>query len=254
MSDSGLKSGLPSNALPEPYYSDDSVTIYHGDCRDILPALDPVDLVVTDPPYSISVNGDHVNRKGKGTRRLDFFAGDRDWQGMTDMVSEAVAMAASLTTAAYVWCSHRQFGRIVDDFEQAGWKTRVVVWRKLCPVPAPPGVGWDSAAELCVYAFREGRTWEPPTGTKCPNVIEADSYRHGQPGKVNHPTQKPLTTASIPITYSSAPGAIVLDPFMGSGTTLRAAKDMGRRAIGIELEERFCEIAAQRMGQEVLAV
>ena len=85
-----------------------------------------------------------------------------------------------------------------------------------------------------------------------PNVIEADSYRHGQPGKVDHPTQKPLPTASIPIRYSTDPGDLVLDPFMGSGTTLRAAKDLGRRAIGIELSERYCEVAANRMAQEVL--
>jgi site-specific DNA-methyltransferase (adenine-specific) len=105
---------------------------------------------------------------------------------------------------------------------------------------------------LCVYAFRPGRKWTPPTGAKCPNVIEADSYRHGQPGKVGHPTQKPLLTARVPINYSTELGNTVLDPFMGSGTTLRAAKDLGRKAIGIEIEERYCEIAAERLAQEVL--
>jgi DNA modification methylase len=67
-----------------------------------------------------------------------------------------------------------------------------------------------------------------------------------------HPTQKPLALFSRAIRNSSAPGDLILDPFMGSGTTLRAAKDLGRRGIGIEIEEKYCEIAAKRMGQETL--
>ena len=235
-----------------PYYDEDGITIYHGDCLAVLPMLDPVDLVLTDPPYSLSVAGDHENRRGKGKRRLNFFAGDTDWSTMTTDVLSRLAVAAQLTPALYVWCGHRQFGPIVEMLEAAGFSTRFLVWRKLCPVPAPPGVGWDSAAELCVYAFRTGRKWMPPTGTKCANVIEADSYRHGQPGKVDHPTQKPLITARRPIEFSTAPGDLILDPFMGSGTTLRVAKDMGRRAIGIEIEARYCEIAAKRLAQGVL--
>ena len=240
--------------MSEPYYTDDHVTIYHGDCLEILPTLGPVDLVMTDPPYSLSVDSDHVNRAGKGTRRLNFFAGDLEWDDMTAIVIERLALAAPMSNAHYVWCGHRQFGPITEMYESLGFKTRFLMWHKKCPVPAPPGVGWDSAAELCVYAFKAGRKWTPPTGTKAPNVISADSYRHGQPGKVDHPTQKPTQTASIPLVFSTEPGDMVLDPFMGSGTTLRAAKDLGRRAIGIEIEERYCEIAAKRCAQEVLAV
>lgn len=235
-----------------PYYEDDACTIYLGDCREILPTLGPVEMVMADPPYSLSVDQDHEHVTGKGTRRLNFFMGDTDWAAVTALVADAVALAAPLAPAHYVWCGHRQFGPIVEAFESVGFRTRFLVWRKACPVPAPPGVGWDSAAELCVYAFREGRKWTPATGTKCANVIDADSYRHGQPGKVDHPTQKPLATAQTPMMFSTEPGDMVLDPFMGSGTTLRAAKDLGRKAIGIEIEERYCEIAAKRLSQEVL--
>ena len=239
--------------MRDPYYSDEFVTLYHGDCREVLPTVTrPVDLVHADPPYSLSVGSDHENRKGKGNRRLNFFEGDQDWDAMTEAIVEGVMVAANLAPAAYVWCGHRQFGPLVATFEAAGWKTRPLIWRKLCPVPAPPGVGWDSAVELCVYAFREGRKWTPPTGTKAPNVIEADSYRHGQPGKVDHPTQKPIITASIPIEFSTEPGDTVLEPYCGSGTTLVAAKRLGRKAIGVELEERYCEIAAKRLSQGVL--
>lgn len=236
----------------KPYYSDEFVTLYHGDCREIAPTLGPVDLVHADPPYSLSVASDHENRTGKGTRRLNFFPGDTDWSAMTDVAVGGSLAAANLAPAAYVWCGHRQFGPLVEAFEAAGWHTRFLVWRKLCPVPAPPGVGWDSAAELCVYAFRSGRKWTPPTGTKVPNVIDADSYRHGQPGKEDHPTQKPIITASRLIEFSTEPGDLVLEPFAGSGTTLVAAKRLGRRSIGIELDERYCEIAAKRLAQGVL--
>jgi site-specific DNA-methyltransferase (adenine-specific) len=238
--------------MADPYYQDDHVTIYHGDCLEVMSTLEPVDMVNTDPPYSLSVAADHQNLPGKGTRILNFFEGDRDWLRMTGRVLERLEVAMPLAPAHYVWCGHRQFGPITEMFETAGFKTRFLVWRKSCPVPAPPGVGWDSAAELCVYAFREGRQWVPPTGTKCPNVIDADSYRHGQPGKVDHPTQKPIATVSTPLQFSTLPGDVVLDPFMGSGTTLRVCKDLGRRAIGIEIEERFCEIAAKRMAQGAL--
>jgi site-specific DNA-methyltransferase (adenine-specific) len=80
------------------------------------------------------------------------------------------------------------------------------------------------------------------------SVIEARSEH----GRALHPTQKPLAVVGPLIAYSVPPGGLVLDPFMGSGSTLRAAKDTGRRAIGIELDERYCEAAATRMGQEVL--
>ena len=238
--------------LPAPYYQDDHATIYHGDCLELLPHIE-AELMVADPPYSISLSGtsgSHSNKKGRGTTSKSFFDGDDDWPAMTAAVVERLSIPE--TTGAYVWCGHRQFGPINDMFESRGYKTRPIVWQKACPVPAPPGVGWDSAVELCVYAFKAGRVWTPETGTKCPNFIKADSYRHGQPGKVDHPTQKPLPTASILIERSSNPGDTVLDPFMGSGTTLRAAKDLGRKSIGIELEEKYCEIAANRLAQEVL--
>ena len=238
--------------MTDPYYKDESVTLYHGDCADFLPDIEPVALVNTDPPYSISVGVDHEMRRGKGVRRLNFFDGDTEWEEMTTNIVDRLMLALDLAPAHYVWCSHRQFGPIVEMFESEGFHTRFVVWRKKVAVPAPPGVGWDSAAELCIYAFRQGRQWVPPTGTKVPNVIEADSYRHGQPGKVDHPTQKPLATAALPILYSSSPGDVILDPFAGSGTTLYVAKREGRRAIGIEKNERHCETIAKRCAQGVL--
>jgi len=230
-----------------PYYQHAGMTIYHGDCRDILPSLQPVELVLTDPPYSISITGaKHIGPTGKGVRRLDFFACDADWAKMTATVVQAISAAALLVRSLYVWLGHRQIGAVVDALEMLGFSTRFLVWSKLVVCPAAPG------AELCVYGYKPGRTWTPsPATNPVSNVIVADNYRHGQPGKLPHPTQKPLSLFNKLVTVSSNEGDTVLDPFMGSGTALRAAKDLGRKAIGIEIEEKYCEIAAKRLSQEV---
>ena len=241
-----------------PYYEHAGITIYHGDCRDVLPFLvETVDLVLTDPPYSVSKSGvGRLEMRYGRTTDLDFFDGDTDWTAMTAIVVEAMEMTRAClsgTGSVYVWCGHRQLGALTQNFEAVGWSTRFLVWSKECPVPVAPGSGWPSAAELCFYAYRPGRNWNYPH--KFPwrsNVIVADAYRFGQPGKVDHPTQKPLGVV-IPLLMASCPiGGIVLDPFVGSGTTLRAAKDLNLRAIGIEIEERYCEIAVRRLQQEVL--
>jgi site-specific DNA-methyltransferase (adenine-specific) len=246
--------------LPAPYYEDDAVTIYHGDCRDVLVGLDCApEAVITDPPFAISVKGStHVNRPGKGSRNLDFFEGDDDWPAAVRLAVDGVLAAARLVPTGgsiYALCGHRQFGPIVQALEAESWTTRPVVWAKKCPTPGPPGSGWPSGLEMCVYGYRAGRKWthRPGEGPKS-NVLVFDSYRHGQPGKVDHPTQMPLGFASTLIQTCTEHGDLIVDPFMGSGTTLFASKGLGRRAIGIETEERYCELAALRLGQEVLAV
>ncbi len=248
-----MPSERPVEKPAAPYYQDGLTTIYHGDCREILPGISDVDLVLTDPPYSISVAGmSHVRAPGQGVRNFDFCQGDSDWAAMTSKVVAAIKLCSA--PSMYVWCGHRQFGPLVECLEGAGMATRFLVWSKQCPSPAPPGSGWPSGAELCVYAYRPGRFWAYRGERSSPksNVIVADSFRHGMPGKWPHPTQKPSAVITPLILASSRSGDLVLDPFMGSGTTLIAAKNLNRRAIGIEIEERYCEIAAKRLSQEVL--
>ena len=218
-----------------------------GDCRDLLPTLGRVDAVIGDPPYSVSVAGSvHNSMPGKGTRRLDFFKGDDDWQAMTALVCEAFRLCVDLEpTTVVAWCGHRQIGPLTDLLEAAGYSTRLLFWSKKCPPPAPPGAGFASSVEQAVYAYRPGRTWRGQSYDF--NRFEADSYRHGQPGKVDHPTQKPLELMKWNIDKLTAPGELVLDPFMGSGTTGCAAIMRGRDFIGIEREERYFEIACRRI-------
>lgn len=231
--------------------------VIEADCLAVLPWLPDgcVDLVHADPPYAVSNEGLwHYGRPGKGKRRFDFFDGDTDWAGMIGVVCRAATATRRLMSpggSAYWWCGHREFGPLVRGYERQGWKTRFLAWVKPNPSPPPPGSGWPSALELCVYAFREGRTWTYKGSNPPPsNAIVADSLRHGQPDKNGHPTQKPLETALPLLAASTLPGGVVLDCFAGSGTTGVAALRLGRRAILIERDAKYAAIARQRMEAE----
>jgi site-specific DNA-methyltransferase (adenine-specific) len=219
-----------------------------GDCREVLPTLGPVDAVITDPPYAVSQKGvAHVKQGRGGSRRLDFFEGDDDWAAMTALVAEAAGLAIDKLgprASMYWWCGHRQFNALTTLFEERGFSTRFLVWTKTCPPPAPPGAGWPSAAELCLYAFRPGRVFN---GSPKSNVIVGDTYRFGQPGKVDHPTQKPLHTIHPLLAASTLLGDTVLDPFMGSGSTGVGCVQVGRSFIGIEREPSYFDIACRRI-------
>lgn len=223
-------------------------TLYLGDCREILPTLGKVDAVVTDPPYSVSLagsSGSFTRLGNKGTRSLSFFEGDTDWPAMTALVVEAVGLAIkNKPLSFYCWCGHRQFGPITDALDAAGYSTRFLVWRKKCPAPAPPRSGWQSGAELCIYGYLPGRHFADGMHN---NVLDSDSFRFGQPGKVDHPTQKPMATIAPLLDVSTLRGNTILDPFMGSGTTGVACAKLGRKFIGIEIDERYFQIACARI-------
>ncbi len=230
-------------------------TMYHGDCLEVMPTLGKVDAVVTDPPYAISLAGvSHVGQPGRGARRLDFFEGDSDWSATIRMALDMATIAMGLLSdvgSFYAWCGHRQFGPLVSLFEGAGWKTRFLVWAKTAPPPPPPGSGWPSGAELCVYAFRPGRTWNHSGSNPPPNnVFTHDSFRFGQPGKVDHPTQKPLAVIEPIVAASTMPGETILDPFAGSGTTGVACLRLGRQFIGIEKDPTYFKLACDRLRAE----
>lgn len=193
-----------------PYYQDSAVTIYHGDCRDVLPSITPVDCVLTDPPYGIYDCGGKWGAKAQLTwdrEPVDFMAG-------------VLAMGRT----SIIWG-----GNYYVLPPSRGW----LVWRKPDRVPS---------ASDCELAW---------TSLDMNTRIFAWTIAATNAERVGHPTQKPLAVMHWSLGF--VPDAqTILDPFMGSGTTLRAAKDLGRKAIGIEIEERYCEIAARRMAQEVL--
>jgi site-specific DNA-methyltransferase (adenine-specific) len=222
----------------------DSVTLYLGDCRDVLPTLPRADAVIADPPYGIPhAFGLQKGSSRKGTRRLQFVW---DGVGVTDAVLEAVNIAAYLADAQLWFCGLHQTSFIADILLDAGLTPKPAAWVKECPPPAGAGNWWPSGFEHAVYAYRSG-AWFGDTNPKRSNVWLADSYRYGQPGKVDHPTQKPLDLMKRLVGAIVAPGALALDPFMGSGTTGVAAIQLGRRFVGVEKEEKYFDIARARM-------
>ena len=212
-------------ALPKPFYEDGSVTIYHGDCREVMRFLD-FDAIVTDPPYGISVvSGGTVGGTNASRVReyLEVAGDDKPFDP---------SFLLTCRVPTILWGGNHFGSRLPDA-------SRWLVWDKR------DGGASDNFADAEL-------AW---TNLGGPVRLHRQLWRgmiakrsRGDGLRV-HPTQKPVGLMAWCLGFTE--GA-VLDPFMGSGTTLRAAKDLGRKAIGIELEERYCEIAAERCSQEVL--
>lgn len=198
----------------KPYYVDEKagIVIYHGDCHEIIPALNlrAVDLVLTDPPFGIFACGGKWGHKDK-------LQWDRE-------SAVGIHEITKLGKNAIVWG-----GNYFPLPPSRGW----LVWYKRDQIPSA------SQIELAWTSMDMNSRLIDQT------ISATNKERNG------HPTQKPLRVMKWSLGF--APDAeTILDPFMGSGTTLRAAKDLGRKAIGIEISEAYCEIAAKRLEQQVL--
>ena len=217
----------------KPYYSDDWVTIYHGDCREVLPGVTG-DMCLTDIPYGA------VNRASSGLRALD--------KGAADIETVPVDALPSMLAfpSSYVFCGTEQVSALREGFVAIGMTTRLCVWEKTNPSPMNGEHLWLSSIEACVFARLSGAYF----AEFCASHVWRGPVAEGN----GHPTPKPGWLFSRLISASCAEGGTVVDPFMGSGTALFAAKNMGRKAIGIEIEERYCEVAAKRCSQEVLGL
>lgn len=207
----------------KPYYEHGGIVIYHGDCREVLPTLEPVDLVLTDPPYGIGA----CNRSDGGVGSISSgskFYGRMKWdlERPDDWTMKAVVAAGA---NAIVWGG---------NYFNLGASSCWLVWDK----------------QQRNFTFADGElAW-----TNLEKAVRIFGYSRGalvQEGKV-HPTQKPLPLMKWCIGQAGIESGVILDPFMGSGTTLRAAKDLGLSAIGIEAHEEYCERAVNRLRQEVL--
>lgn len=214
----------------KPYYEQSGVTIYHGDCRDVLPVS--CDVIVTDPPYGIgwrrSVNHARESRAHDGIVN-DEDTSARDW--MLQTMSGKPALV---------------FGSFYAPFPSK--LRQVLVWHK----PADAGVvgsiiGFRRDAEP-IYVVG---IW-PQRDVLWSSVLRSrmNQFRGHAAAETGHPHSKPVDLMRQLL--GACPPGIVLDPFMGSGSTLIAAKMHGRQSIGVEIEEHYCEIAAKRLQQEVL--
>jgi len=245
----------------KPYYADESVTLYLGDCREVVPDLDlRVDCVVTDPPY--------------GETGLDWDSWPTGWPSVIASVSDSM------------WCfgSARMFDSYRDDL-LADWKmSQDLIWSKDRGVGSVTdrfyrthehvrhyyrgawGAVYHDSPRQEVYGTKQRKpTQRKATGTAWhgeraavewvddgTRMIKSVIDINGLHGHKGHPTEKPIGILEPLIRYACPPGGTLLEPFAGSGSALVAAKMLGRRAVGVEGCEEYCELIARRLSQGVI--
>ena len=232
-----------------PYYEDGAVRLFHGDCRAILPLIEPVDHVITDPPY-----GEHTHAKqwigaaltADGAPRVSTAFKELGFAHITADEQAWVAKAAAFMARRWVL--------VFTDIEGVwGWRSALVdsgldyvracMWDKVDGAPQFTGDRPAAGAEAIVCAHQPGKKRWNSGGKR-------GVYRHpvnGVRGDKPHPSTKPEALMNELISDFTDAEETILDPFAGSGTTLVAAKKLGRKAIGVELNEQYCEVAARRL-------
>lgn len=214
--------------MTEPYYQDDQVTLYCGDCLEIDAWL-KADVLVTDPPYGMAFQSGH---------RAESFApisGDKDTTVRDDALTQWAHTGQRQRAAACfgTWRANRP-----DGVKQ------VLIWNKR---GVGPGMGdlsmaFGSSHEE-IYLIGEWRK----RATRRGSVITTESSPSELTTRIGHPTPKPVGLMEILI--EAAPVGVIADPFAGGGSTLVAARNLGRNAIGVEVEERYCDLIAKRLDQ-----
>jgi site-specific DNA-methyltransferase (adenine-specific) len=226
-----------------PYYSDSAVTLYHGDCREILPHLQPVDCVITDPPFSDETHTRARSNRGQGKdpiSAIDFSA--IDFSAIDAILRQLGPLCSRWCVAFMDW---RHIARLECEVPEPWEFVRFGVWVKTNPMPQltadRPANGWDGIAYLHNRATKKRWNGGGEHGNWIGPVVTNGL----------HPTGKPVAALDLLVRRHSDVGDVVLDPFSGSGSTLVAAKAAGRKAIGIELREDYCEVAAKRLSLRI---
>lgn len=218
--------------MPKPYYDKDGITIYHGDCLEIMPQLESVDLVLTDPPSLLPA------MKGAGC------FGGRPYlvatQGFTDMGFDSSILDGFDNW--FCFCSKHNLSEVIEKAKSSHWA--ILHWCKPNPVPTCNNT-YLSDVEYCVHKWEKGRLFGEMSIKSLYTILPCGKK------ETKHPNEKPKGFIVKLVRLGTQKGDSILDPFMGSGTTLVAAKELGRRAIGIEIEEKYCEIAVKRLRQNV---
>jgi DNA modification methylase len=251
----------------KPYYEHAGITIYHGDCREVLTeiAVD-VDLFFTDPPYNVSSRNGRANTTiGKVKRkhitgerpdgsesyreiRRDFGEWDYDFDPLPFLTETRRLLRDGGSLIAFT----SEF--LIQDYLVSQLDHRCMIyWRKTNPAPNFRGL-YQRSVEMAIWQTKGGK-WTFNDGGVTPNFEEipiVSGWRvQNTDESREHPTQKPLSLCRQWIRRHSNNGDLIVDPFCGSGTIPCAAKHLSRCAIGIEIEEKYCEIAAKRLSQEV---
>lgn len=224
-----------------PYYDKDGITIYQGDCRDVLPRLEKVDHVITDPPFDSVVHsrGGHVKRYdgGPDIATLPFAP-------LTNVGHIAAEIARLSKRWSLVFCAVRQIEQWASAFEANGINVpRVMVWVKPDASPQFSGDRPGHGFEPILLAHPVGKTRWNGGGHKGVFVENRIDHESG----FLHPTQKPLNLLRRLVQLFTDPGDLVLDPFAGSLTTAVACKELGRRCIAVEMDEGYVKAGIKRL-------
>lgn len=212
----------------KPYYQDDWVTLYHGDCLEITDWLD-ADVLVTDPPYGQNYKS-NMNR-GNRQNWHEVIKGDDD--------------VAVRDNALALWGDEKA-GLVFGTWkvEKPKQTKQTVIWDKTpCGFMGDLSIPFGSAHEEIYCIGKNG--W---TGTRESSIINVQMLMSGDANRPDHPTPKPVGLMERLIAKTEG---VIADPFAGSGATLLAARNLGRKVIGIELEERYCDLIANRLSQQV---
>lgn len=235
-----------------PYFESEGVRLYHGDCLKLLPPLfgdKSVDVVITDPPYEAE-----AHTRGRRVKRgVVPVAAVLPFPPITETVRKTAAYEMARITRRWIltFCQIEAVHEWRSVYELAGARyMRTCLWRKTDGQPQlsgdRPGLGYETI--LTMYGCEQRSKWN---GRGRHGVF---THPKGDGRPRPHPTTKPLRLMNELVSLFSDPGELVVDPFAGSGSTLLACRDLGRRVVGIELDERYCEIAANRLRQGVLAI
>lgn len=254
----------------QPYYQHADITIYHGDCLNVLPTLDTqsVDAVIADPPYGTTAcNWDSVipfEPMWKELKRIIKSRGAIVLFGSQPFTSALVMSNPGWFRHSWVWNKRKAANFLFGNIQPLKITEDVIVFcegqmtynpiKTINPngpeKPGRSGIG-NTIFDHLPNAPKQSK---PGRNYEADKLLPVNIVEFSKPSVPIHPTQKPVALLEYLIQTYTNEGDTVLDFTMGSGTTLRAAKNLGRKAIGIEIEEKYCEIAARRLSQEVFAL
>lgn len=238
----------------QPYFTDGRISIYHGDAVNVIQELEleePLAAVVMDPPYASGARTEATkSSSGAMVRGARWNARPIENDQMTTTgfvwlireICQLVRPRLAIGGSVLSFIDWRQWPNLVGAVESTNLRVNgMIVWDKMT---MGLGHGFRSQHELVIHASRG----VPRVAAKgVPNVLSCK-----RAANTDHPSPKPVALMAELISVVSAPSETILDPFMGAGATMRAAKDLNRRAIGIETQEQYCEIAAKRLQQQAL--
>lgn len=225
------------------------IDLYNGDCLEVMDKLIAegvkVDAVITDPPYELSGSTSGTTalsqRMAKTRNEIDFICNGYDYNRVFDLIINICKIPNII-----LFCSNKQLGKTVNYFESKDLKVDVLVWDKVNPSPLCYGK-YVSNLEYIVYIHTNGSPWNNDAPFKFKSKTKRYPIVTSQTDNKVHPTQKPEGLMEELLLVHSFEGQLILDPFMGSGTTGVACNNLNRDFIGIEITEKYFDIAKSRI-------